>query len=224
MKLWEIKAQSLRIMFADSDIQFSYDEFENGTLYDNANTRDKLVRMNDSIKRAIDSFYQFVGTPMRLTTVGLKNVSGVYYNVIQLSDISDFGTISRIAAIGNSDVNMSYDDAIEFFYDSISKTVVPNSDYSVFENGASFNVYYFVKKTNLPDVVDELTFDLNTLLNIPEDVQRMIPYFVKGELYEEDEYSIALQSKNIFQQFLLNYKRQFANVQTKVKRANVFNK
>ena len=61
MKLWEIKAQALRLMFADTDIEFSFAEFENNSIYENANTREKLIRMNDSIRRAIDLYYHYHG-------------------------------------------------------------------------------------------------------------------------------------------------------------------
>ena len=61
MKLWEIKAQALRLMFADSEITFSYEDFKQGVIEDNANTREKLIRMDDSIKRAIDMYYSYCG-------------------------------------------------------------------------------------------------------------------------------------------------------------------
>ena len=44
------KANALRLMFADTDIRF--DNFLNGIVYENGNTRDKLIRMNDSIKKS----------------------------------------------------------------------------------------------------------------------------------------------------------------------------
>jgi hypothetical protein len=65
--------------------------------------------------------------------------------------------------------------------------------------------------------------DLSTF-NIPLDVQRMIPYFVKGELYEEDELAVAQQAKQEFIRFVTNLSRPFNVVQTKAKRAKVFNK
>ena len=43
MKLWQIKAMSLRIMFADTGIQFSEEEFSSGVLLANGNTREKLI-------------------------------------------------------------------------------------------------------------------------------------------------------------------------------------
>ena len=55
------KANALRLMFAGSGLSFSKEEFENEVVYSNGNTRDKLTRMNDSIRRAIDLYYQTLG-------------------------------------------------------------------------------------------------------------------------------------------------------------------
>ena len=74
---------------------------------------------------------------------------------------------------------------------------------------------------NLPPLVDELTYDLNEL-RIPESAQRMIPYFIKGELYEEDEPNIAAASKRQYVDFLMTMERPFIRVQTKVKRSKIF--
>ena len=73
MKLWEIKAQALRLMFADADIEFSYTEFAEETVYNNANTREKLVRMEDSIRRAIDIYHQYSEKITKTTSLLLKN-------------------------------------------------------------------------------------------------------------------------------------------------------
>lgn len=37
-------------------------------------------------------------------------------------------------------------------------------------------------------------------LYIPADVQALIPYYIKAELYEEDEPSLAMQARNFFEQ------------------------
>ena len=69
MELWDIKASALRLMFADTDIKFDKQDFSSGAIYDNGNTRDKLIRMNDSIRRAIDLYFQYCGQYGRRTKV-----------------------------------------------------------------------------------------------------------------------------------------------------------
>ena len=68
-----------------------------------------------------------------------------------------------------------------------------------------------------------MTYDLNDIF-IPEEVQRMIPYFVKGELYEEDEPAMAQTAYAMYINFLRGLKRPFNKVQTKVRRSQVFTK
>ena len=83
----------------------------------------------------------------------------------------------------------------------------------------SFRIYYKAKKQNLVGSENEMTYDLN-LLNIPEEVQRQIPLYVKGELYQEDEPNMAQQAKQEFIQFLLlNQRKQFLKGASKVRRA-----
>src|SRR5690606_3684775 len=123
MELWDIKANALRLMFADSDIQFSKEEFENGSLESNGNTRDKLVRMNDSIRRAIDLYYQYCGQFNRVTKVYLKEEDGKITNVLNLENIQDFGLPTKI------NINFSFRGVVKkvenipFHFDNISKTV-----------------------------------------------------------------------------------------------------
>jgi hypothetical protein len=79
-------------------------------------------------------------------------------------------------------------------------------------------VYYKIAKVNLVGNENEMTYDLN-LLGIPEEIQRQIPLFVKGEIYQEDEPNMAQQAKQEFTQFLvLNQRKTFTKVQTKVKK------
>ena len=60
-------------------------------------------------------------------------------------------------------------------------------------------VLFYNKWTNLnDDSSDDL--DLDTYFD--EDYQELIPYWVKGELYQEDNYTIAITTKNEFEQRL----------------------
>lgn len=209
MKLWEVKANALRLMFADSDVNFSYDEFDSGVLYENSNTREKLVRMNDSIRRAIDLYYQQTGQYSRNAVVGFKEGE----NYLDLGEVLDFGFPTKIEIIGKRLKNL------DFFYDSLSKRIFVDLDYPLLQKDSlRFLVYYKISSNNLVDdiEIDELEYELNDL-GIPEDVQRMIPYFIKGELYEEDEPTMAFSSKNEYIRYLLNSRNKFSNVQSKVK-------
>lgn len=235
MELWNIKADALRLMFADTDIMFNKEEFENNSLYENSNTREKLIRMNDSIRRAIDLYYHYAGQYKRRATVKyVVDNQGKVTNFLDLSQVEDFGIPSRIQlySVGENTriLNFSRTRNLSFYYDAISGEVsvefdlegsnfdLNNLPRGIKKEDFEFLIYYEVKKMNLPsdEIIDELTFDLNTL-NIPEDIQRMIPKYIKGEIYEEDEYSIALMSKEEYMRYLIEHVSKFSNVQTRVR-------
>lgn len=224
MELWDIKASALRLMFADTDIQFNKEDFICGAVYNNGNTRDKLIRMNDSIRRAIDLYFQYCGQYGRRTKVQYhEDVDGNLTDILNLDNVLDFGTPSRI------DLHFMYMgkekviENIAYYYDHVAKQLTVDingvggvSRYT--KDMFNFSVYYVKKKENLPkdEEIDELVYDLN-YIHIPEDIQRMIPKYIKSEVYEEDEYAMAQVARNEYIQFLMAHARKFSNVQTKVK-------
>ncbi len=215
MKLWEIKAQALKIMFADSDMFFSYTDFTNGILMDNYNTRDKLIRMEDSIARAIDMYYSFCGNINKKAKVKYKEND----YVLDIGGIEDFGYPTRVDLLTKGKVKGQ--EKLDYHYDSLSKditVVFTNIDYltDTEKQELDFLLYYEMKRYNLPDTYDKLEYDLDDIF-IPQDVQRMIPKYIKGELYEEDEPSMAAISKNEYLTFLANRQKDFSVVQNKVK-------
>jgi len=228
MKLWEIKAQALKLMFADSDIQFSENEFTDGIVYQNSNTRDKLTRMNDSIRRAIDLYYTYVGVRSKSQVFALT--AGEY---IDLSTTTDFGSPDRVdLKIYSTDEddeknNLVYErNQVDFIYNEIEEKIEFEEDFSnsiYADYILEFRVYYKIKKLNIDLAVDEITFDLDTIY-IPNEVQRNIPFYIKSELFEEDEPQLAVNAKNSFISFLMTLQKPFSRVQTKVKKPTVFEK
>jgi hypothetical protein len=224
MKLWEIKAQALRLMFADTDVEFNQTEFQTGVIYENANTREKLIRMEDSIRRAIDMYYQYNGEKTKMTTKGIDfaTVGGkvVYYNTITMTSVSDFKFPTRIDVIANISENIGETTNISFDYDEFNnKIVFIQYDFTPFTDKITFRIYYKIEQQNLPASTNEIDYDLNSL-GIPEEVQRQIPLYVKGELYQEDEPNMAQLAKQEFVQFLvLNQRKHFTKNPTKVKKA-----
>lgn len=230
MKLWKIKAQALRIMFADTDIQFSEEEFSSGVLITNGNTMEKLVLMEDSIRRGIDRYYEIVGEQR-----GLKEFDfDVTKTFINVASEATFGIPERVD-IRIYDVYTNEEDEevttlhtthrqVNFIYDQIGgKIFFDDQDYSEYKTVDAM-IWYKRKPLNLPyTIIDQMTFDLDTLY-IPENVQRMLPYFVKGELYEEDEPAVAQTAMAMYINFLRGLKKSFSNVQTKVKRSKIFEK
>lgn len=240
MKIWEIEAQALRIMFADSDLSFNEAEFNNGTIQANPNTRDKLVRMVDSIRRGVDLYYSIVGEQTTriegktLLSAVVNNIT-VYYDILDFTQgPSNFGFPTRI------DVKITdiYDPAnpivlseanqIDYIYDAQAKRVYFSQSFSHYLNeydnyAIEFVVWYKVNKANIPLDANEMTYDLDALF-IPAEIQRALPFYVKSELYEEDEFSISQLARQQYVALVSSIRKPFNKVQTKVKKAKIFSK
>lgn len=220
MKLWEIKAQALRLMFTDFDLQFNLNDFTDGTIYANPNTRDKLVRMNDSIQRGLNLYYQQVGTTTGFQVIDaapeLTLPTGEYPKRI---DVLVYETVDNETTLRKEirDVTYSFDELTDRIYFFDIDYIKEYEDYDV-----KYRIMY-LRDSIVIGVANELEYDLNDY-DIPQEIQYMLPYFVKGELYEEEDPQIALQARQLYLQFLSGMRKPFSNVQTKVKRANVFNK
>lgn len=220
MKLWQIKGQALRLMFADTDMQFSEQEFQDGILMENSNTREKLIRMNDSIRRAIDLFFDFYGEITKTADVLLQTDGSTYHNALALSGVTDFGRPTRIDfKYVDENVTRLVKENINFAY--IENSIFVDVDYTKYLDKAHFTVYYKVKRVNLGFDADDMTFELDTL-GVPENVQNMICYYVKGELYQEDEAQLAELAKNQYINYLSALKKQLTTGQKRVIKSSVF--
>lgn len=231
MTVKEIKLQALRLMFADSDVSFTTAEYDSGILDANANTRDKLVRMTDSIKRGIDLYNTIVEQETGIVELGLASSNNVYANTVDISaqtsmqyptrvDIFLYQTVDNVTELVHSKNQVNY------VYDAVNRKIYfQDVDYAKYYNEYDIysivvRVWYKLVKANITGQDSE---NLDSL-KIPADVQRMLPIYVKGELYEEDDFVVAQTAKQEFTRFLSTVRQPFNKVQTKVKRANVFNK
>jgi len=282
MTLGEIKVQALRLMFADTDVNFTTTELgeqKNGVLYTNSNTSEKLTKMEASISRAIDMYYQYnkeqtkiwdsvplhytfvitdnttnstytlqTGESLSRDTYGVhtvvdsngavvkSDISVVYtfYNYLSTTTVgnlkpTDFAFPTRVDLLRDKDYVNPIEN-ITYYYDELTDLInFYDQDYAAYDSDTvklalKFRVYYKVDIKNLDSFVNEqgqpnLTdaSEINDI-NIPIEVQRMIPYFVKGELYEEDEPDLARAAKQEFIAFMAQRPRKlFTKVQTKVK-------
>lgn len=220
MKLWEIKAQALRLMFADYDMQFSEQEFAEQVVYNNYNTREKLIRMDDTINRAIDTYYNIVGETTKTKLVEINPD-----NTLILTEIID--DLSRPIRVDwllfDNYEQLRYEkNNLDFYFEADVLSFLGET-YTDYIERSKFRIWYKEKRKRLPAVVAEMEFDLNDI-NIPIEVQQMIPYYIKGELYEEDEADVAAIARQRYIEFLYNLQKKITVRQTKVKPAKVFKK
>lgn len=253
MELWKVKRESLKLMSADSDIEYTEDDFSSGTIYSNPNVKDKLVLMESSIRRAIDFYYNEIGTPKGISTVYLKyhfededgnevtvteetdttDLTKVYENEIETTGITNFGDPFRIDAKVYNDYGELVDEEqstnFQYVYDFDlnKKRIIFDDNFKIYEDKIRFIVWFESERLNIPFVfetgVTEINYDLDTL-RLPIEFQRLIPLYVKSELYEEDEPDLAVLARSQFLQGLSILPKNRINMQNKIRRAKIFNK
>jgi hypothetical protein len=180
-------------------------------------------------------FYNIRGEETsRLEEKTLFAASGVYYNKLDFSSQpTNFGFPTRIdvKVIDVTDqaapVTIIDKNQISYIFNSQDKLVFFEDDFANYYNSYDYYVVYFtvwykVARQNLPLTYTESTYDLDNI-KIPAEVQRALPFYIKSELYEEDEFNVAQLARQQFVQVVSALRKPFNKVQTKVKRAKVFN-
>ena len=228
MKLGEIKLESLRLMNANDENL----SIENLGLYaQDERYKDYLDRMNGSINRAISRFMTYKVIPTK--TIDLKPSQGetikqfLRFNLKNI--LSDFNSLERIIyiyerVVPNIEYQMVTDGVVLIPFDSsyMFKGVAEKEPtnpregdaYNIngeckYWNGSGWEIvnedemFTFEYYPILPHIT--ATTDNQTEIEIPETLARIIPYFVKAELYELDEPNLSATARNIFENALTEY-------------------
>ena len=72
----------------------------------------------------------------------------------------------------------------------------------------------FIYDPKMP-VITTLTPD-STEIPLPDELAALLPYFVKADVYEQDEPELATQARNIFELMLAEYIPQEQNVESEI--------
>ena len=218
MKLGEIKLMALKLMFVDTDITYDISDMEE--YYNNNNTRDKLIRMNDSINRALNLYYQRVGLPRAKKEVTLDQEGGTstyYFNSIAdlSAQIPDLQNVLKVR-ISSPYKSTLYNANFEFEGNEITFTDLYRYVTSTEAENLTIEIFYEKKPLYVTSNDEDATFDFDDL-NIPTDIQLEIPKYVKGEAYEEDEPQMAMYAKSEFLNYLQLVKKPKVIKQQKIR-------
>ena len=193
MTVGEIKIESLKLMEINGT-DISTETLED--LYSNENYKEYLSRMPGAITRALHRF----------KTVGVIPEKSYYETMeenksiarVDLSEkISDFSKLNRVVVEGRNTYCANYPYTFE------GKNVV-------LFNLHIGNIVTFIYEPKVPLVLT--TTDDAMEIPIPDDLSSIIPYFVKADVFEQDEPELATQARNIFELMLAEYKKQEDNV------------
>lgn len=182
MKLGDIKAEALKLMFINLD-----QDIDAGSLADlnyDETYASYLVAMPGSIRRAL----KIVAGKYKL---GVKSAEltaeapGKFLTRYTLP--ADCLKVARVIKQTGDCVRNTFD-----WQQEGKALLLP----TLHRETDSYRLVYYPKAPDISGIEDEKELD------VPEEVAEMIPYYIKGELYEDDEPGSAAQARNLFEQWV----------------------
>lgn len=187
MKVGEIKLQTLVIMNVATDTKLELNMFDN-YLYENKYKK-YLLNMNDSIRRAVDIINKEGVLEEKIVPLNSYNYEKrAEYIILTLSQIEDFSKIKKIVSFN--------DDVKKLNYEQVADKLIIYTKGN-YEN--MFIAYY-------PKIVLPKELNNTDEMPMPDNLSRVIPYFIKYDLYQEDEPNLAMVAKSNFDTMLENFK------------------
>lgn len=205
MTLAEIKIACLKLLKA------SYANLvaENiADYYEDSNLNEYLYQMPESINRCFDRFLMDNVAPKAVVeiddevydvTVDDKNI----YMTMNMTQIADYYRIDRVIYINPSIVYH-----VDFDYIMEEDNLI-----LAYQNGYGTYKVVYVKK--MPYLTSTSADDDE--IDLPGELLRLVPYFVKSDLFEEDEPNLAAAARNIFEASLASIKQKSTIRQTVIK-------
>ena len=193
MKLGELKVACIKLMNDNDTAELDPDTISTQTDYDS-----RLKNIIEPINRAIDEAakaYQLPKKTVVLTTTA--GTIGDYFTRYDLDTIVVTGFTNDVLRVEKVayEYEDEYDAGVPIRKEGHNVLILPKLEYGT----------YIV--TYSPTYSSRFTYDsLDTevITDIPDDILGIIPYFVKGELFEEDNAQTALLATNKFHSYLAN--------------------
>ena len=182
MKLGEIKIEALKLMFVSYNKDYGIDYLPNLKVDENCGSY--LVNMPGSINRCFSVIEEKRVLPSRTYKIDDVDTSG-YFARFSLSSIPDFFDIVRITR----ESRRGYNGNVPYQREGNDLLL---SDY---DGEAVYRVIYKPSIARVTSLTDEYTD-----VGIPDKIASFIPYFIKGDLFREDEPNEASEARNWFEQ------------------------
>ena len=176
MKLGEIKLEALVLMNIINESKFDISKLND---YLNENKYKKyLLNMYHSITQAIDIINN--RNVLKEKIFDIKSLEYKKYNTyisLTLDQIKDFKKIKKIVYLGDS--------IEELKYQVLANILVIYTT----QNLENIKIVYYPKIISFENLID------TDELPISNDLARVIPYYIKYDLYQEDEPNLSLVAK-----------------------------
>lgn len=196
MTIGEIMVETLKIMFTNLGDDISVDNLEFHKK--DENYRAYLINMPGAINRCLSSLEEKKVLPSKSLPLKLTDglASGSYWRY-DLNNIYDFFDVERIVRVsGDGD----YDGDYEWRREANMLVLANDED-------ATYTLIYKPRLDRITSSTPEPDLD------IPDYIASYIPYFLKGELYRDDEPNEASEARNWYEQAMDELRAREAKVQ-----------
>lgn len=187
MKLGELKIQALKLMFANGADDIGVDTLPE--LMGSERYAPYLSAICGSLNRCFADLENKRILPLKRVTLTLSDGACGFWCCDTEKAAPDCGTVERVVYCNSDGVYEPYTDC----HAEGSTLVFP-------KRGCDNECYTLLYRPRLPRVFPYT--DNGTELAIPDNVAEFIPYFLKSELFREDEVNEAAEARNIYEQQL----------------------
>lgn len=188
MKIGDIKIEAIKLMFTNYSFDMGIDDLQK--LVSDENYGSYIVNMNGSINRALDRIQNACVLAPKAHTFNTDDGNALLK--YDLKNISDLFLIDRVSSWLNK---TEYCPSVSFYIEG---------DTLILENtGDEYTILYFPTIKSLTNE-DADTDDMW----LPDYIARLIPYFIKSDLYQEEEPDLAAAARNLFEASLEDIKTQ----------------
>lgn len=186
MTLRDVKAESLRLMALGNGTEIETDDLS--SLMRDVRYRSYLDAMPGAVNRALGRLEQRRAIPPCRSSLSPLDgsVSGSVIRFDLSALIPGFFAVDRVISDSEFDYNASLDYRMEG-----DTLVLP---FDLIQNGSQVSVLYFPLLPRISSATpDSFSFPL------PDRATALIPYYVKSDLFNEDEPGEAAAARNIFE-------------------------
>ena len=183
MTLGEIKIESLRLMFAGN---LGYGLNENGlnALLSDDNYNVYLYAMTGAINRCFADLESKGATPIKSMVLRRDHLTD---GVFDLTAIEKYSSLDSVT--DKDGRNVEFVKKGNYLY---PPPLLSDEDYCV--------IYYHV---GLPRIGEDT--GNSKQIELPDELARLIPYFIKGEVYREEDPNEAGEARNWYEQGVIQY-------------------
>lgn len=185
MKLGEIKIEALKLMFVNYNIEIEIDQLQNLALEENYGSY--LVNMPGAINRCFAAIENKGVLPVKAHELKACEgvTSGVFTRFNLPEIIEDYFSIERLVYSSPSGEYIG-----DYDYQKEGETIVIKD----FDRHDTYTILYLPKIERISSLTED-----DTEIEIPDDIAQHIPYFIKGDLYRDDEPNEASEARNWFE-------------------------